>query len=557
MRLQLRRVAYVAVLSSLVVAACTKLPEDYPTPTPLPTPSVSNKPIYTVQRGTIDQVVKSLGRIAANEEAILYFRQGGRLFHLSVDTDQKVKKGDLLAELDSGTLKDQVQVAQVQADIADLKVDQTLGKNIPGQEPASVTSARSAVTKAEADYAKAQDALDSVMVGGSTASDLAAARAGVTAAQAAVRAAEAQVTSAQQALADTLALPRPEDVQAAQSAVEQAKNSLYAVQLSRDSTCGSAGAQSGTCKSGDANVAAQQTAVNAAQAKLDLAKRPATAVQVASAKQAVSTAQSGLSGAQSGVAAAQAKVAALQQGPTAANIDSAKQGVASAQAALDQARTNLDQANGSIAGTSIDVQIARKNADLAKLQLAQLQTQLDEAQLRAPFDGVVTETDAKDGDLILAYTPILTVSNPTKLEIAVELQAADLTNVALGQPTTIVLSAFPTTQLSGKIIRMPSIATGNSPQLPATLRTVRISFPNPPGVVNLGDLANVAIDVQRKEGVLVLPTTALRTFGGRRFVRVQTPDGRDREVDVQIGINDDTNTEITQGLQAGDKVISP
>jgi HlyD family secretion protein len=571
MRLQLRRVAYVAVLSSLVVAACTKLPEDYPTPTPLPTPSVSNKPIYTVQRGTIDQVVKSLGRIAANEEAILYFRQGGRLFHLSVDTDQKVKKGDLLAELDSGTLKDQVQVAQVQADIADLKIDQTLGKNIPGQEPASVTTARSAVTKAEADYAKAQDALDSVMVGGSTASDLAAARAGVTAAQAAVtaaqaavRAAEAQVTSAQQALADTMALPRPEDVQAAQSAVEQAKNSLYAVQLSRDSTCGSAGAQSGTCKSGDANVAAQQTAVNAAQAKLDLAKRPATAVQVASAKQAVSTAQSGLSGAQSGlsgaqsgVAAAQAKVAALQQGPTAANIDSAKQGVASAQAALDQARTNLDQANGSIAGTSIDVQIARKNADLAKLQLAQLQTQLDEAQLRAPFDGVVTETDAKDGDLIQAYTPILTVSNPTKLEIAVELQAADLTNVALGQPTTIVLSAFPTTQLSGKIIRMPSIATGNSPQLPATLRTVRISFPNPPGVVNLGDLANVAIDVQRKEGVLVLPTTALRTFGGRRFVRVQTPDGRDREVDVQIGINDDTNTEITQGLQAGDKVISP
>ena len=91
----------------------------------------------------------------------------------------------------------------------------------------------------------------------------------------------------------------------------------------------------------------------------------------------------------------------------------------------------------------------------------------------------------------------------------------------------------------------------------ANLRTVRINFPDPPGVVNLGDLANVAIDVQRKEGVLVLPTTAIRTFGGRRFVRVVTPDNRHRELDVTAGISDDTNTEITKGLQEGDRVISP
>jgi macrolide-specific efflux system membrane fusion protein len=224
---------------------------------------------------------------------------------------------------------------------------------------------------------------------------------------------------------------------------------------------------------------------------------------------------------------------------------------------LDLARTNLVQAQGAAAGKSIDVQIAQKQADLAKLQLNTLQEQLDEAQLRAPYDGVITETDAKDGDQIQSYTPVITISNPAKLEIAVELQATDLTNVALGQPATIVLSAFPTTKLQGKIIRMPSIATGNSPQLPATLRTVRISFPNPPGVVNLGDLANVAIDVQRKDGVLMIPTTSIRTFGGRRFIQLQEPGNRHREVDIQIGINDDTNTEITQGLQEGDKVISP
>ncbi|HLZ09832.1 MAG TPA: efflux transporter periplasmic adaptor subunit, partial [Chloroflexota bacterium] len=59
------------------------------------------------------------------------------------------------------------------------------------------------------------------------------------------------------------------------------------------------------------------------------------------------------------------------------------------------------------------------------------------------------------------------------------------------------------------------------------------------------------------EGVLILPTTAIRTFGGRRFVRLQTADGTHREVDITVGISDDTNTEITKGLSEGDKVISP
>src|SRR5712692_9843856 len=128
---------HLLVAASLALSACARLPEDYPTPTPIPTPAESNKPVYTVQRGTIDQVVKALGRIAADQEAIAYFRQSGRLFKMYVDTDVKVKQGDLLAELDTGTLKDQVTTAQVQADIANLKVDQAMGKTGTGSEPAA------------------------------------------------------------------------------------------------------------------------------------------------------------------------------------------------------------------------------------------------------------------------------------------------------------------------------------------------------------------------------------------------------------------------------------
>src|SRR5579883_1035365 len=127
-----RLTSVVMIAGMLFTAACTKLPEDYPTPTPFPTPAESNKPVYTVTRGAIEQQVKALGRVAAEQEAVMYFRQAGRLYHIYVQTDQKVKKGDLLAELDTGTLKDQVKIAQAQAEIAQLKVDQAMGKTGSG-----------------------------------------------------------------------------------------------------------------------------------------------------------------------------------------------------------------------------------------------------------------------------------------------------------------------------------------------------------------------------------------------------------------------------------------
>ncbi len=539
MRLPVKSGAYALMVAGMVFTACAKLPEDYPTPTPIPTPAESNKPTYTVQRGTIEQVVKALGRVAANQEDIAYFRQAGRLFKMYVDTDSKVKKGDLLAELDTGTLKDQVNIARVQSEIAQLQVDKAMGKDGTSAEPPAVTTARGDVAKAEANYAQAQDALTKLLTG-STSADRAAATA-------AVSSADAQLQKDRNALTVLKTPPSEAQLTILRASMDKAQAALQRAQAAYDQN------------RWRPDIGTRPEPVALQQATTDYtAAKAAYEVAIAPPKpEDISTLQTQINSDQASLASAQSRLALIEQGPVASDLDSARQGVVSAKSALDVARTNFANAEGAATGKGIDVQIAQKQADLAKLQLDILQQQLQEAQIRASFDGVVTETDAKDGDQIQSYTPVLTLSNPAKLEIAVELQAADLTNVALGQPVTIVLSAFPTAKLVGKVIHMPSIATGNATTLPANLRTVRINFPDPPGVVNLGDLANVAIDVQRKEGVLVLPTTAIRTFGGRRFVRIQTPDNRNREVDVQIGIADDTNTEITKGLQEGDKVISP
>jgi len=529
-----------ALLAAVPLAAgCASLRRELPTPTPIPTPSFANQQVYPVQRGTIEQQVKALGRVVAEQQATLYFRQPGRLYHLHVDVNQTVKKGDLLAEMDVSDLKKQVQAAQIQAQIAELELDKAMGKDVTGTASPAVVAARQAVSQAEAKYAQAQDALDQLLTG--------ATQADLDAAKAAVAAAEAQLQKDQAALTLLQAGPTPDELTILRAKVDKARAALQQAQAAYDRV-----KLLPDVAARPESAALQQATIdyNAAQAAYDQAVAGPRPDDVKTLQQQIASDQKALD-------AARAHLAQLQAGPTAADVAAARQNVASARAALDAARANLAAALGAAAGTSVDIQIARKQAEIARLQLETLQHQLDDAQLRAPFDGVITDVGAQDGDDLQAYAPVVSIANPARLLVAVELQASDLAQVALGMPATIVFNAYPTAKLEGKVVRMPSITTGNTANLPSNLRTVDVSFPRPPGPVNLGDLANVTIDVQRKEGVLLVPTATIISAAGKTYVHVVSPGGVTKEVIIKTGISNPDYTEVQEGLQEGMKVLLP
>jgi len=59
-----------------------------------------------------------------------------------------------------------------------------------------------------------------------------------------------------------------------------------------------------------------------------------------------------------------------------------------------------------------------------------------------------------------------------------------------------------------------------------------------------------------KDDVLWLPPLAVRDFGGRRFVVIEE-NGRQRRVDVTVGIQSADRVEIVSGLEEGQVVLSP
>ena len=68
--------------------------------------------------------------------------------------------------------------------------------------------------------------------------------------------------------------------------------------------------------------------------------------------------------------------------------------------------------------------------------------------------------------------------------------------------------------------------------------------------------ANVRIVTATKEQVLLVPNTALLPKGAGHAVQVPNADGSTREVDVQTGLTDGSETEIVGGLKEGDRVIA-
>ena len=122
--------------------------------------------------GTLSATINSAGNVAAHQVADLTFGQSGIVRKVNVKVGDRVKAGDVLAELDTATLSLQLRNAQVNLKIAQDKLAQTRN---PSTEQ-DIASARARLDSAQAAYDK--------LAAGPSQSDLASAQASLASAQA-------------------------------------------------------------------------------------------------------------------------------------------------------------------------------------------------------------------------------------------------------------------------------------------------------------------------------------------------------------------------------------
>jgi RND family efflux transporter MFP subunit len=217
---------------------------------------------------------------------------------------------------------------------------------------------------------------------------------------------------------------------------------------------------------------------------------------------------------------------------------------------LDKARTELD--------------VARANVTLTKAQLAQAEERvralkISEGYTRiyAPISGYVSAVTTQQGETVvagLAAVNLITILDPTRLEMWIYVDETDVGRVKPGLPVEYRVDAYRDRKFPGKIA-MISPEPEVIENIVYYLAIVRLT-PEDALVLKPEMTTHVRIIIDEKTNVLVVPNAAVRFEEGRNVVYLRL-NGREERRAVETGIRDDTYTEIRSGLAAGDRVVVP
>jgi hypothetical protein len=196
----------------------------------------------------------------------------------------------------------------------------------------------------------------------------------------------------------------------------------------------------------------------------------------------------------------------------------------------------------------------------ARYAVEKLRQEIAEAQIIAPFDGILLSLSLTPGQAVNGYQPVASVADASVLEISADLLSNQLQELVEGMPVTFVLSSRPGQSLNGTIRRLPyPFGSGGSGQtIEEKDKSTRIAIEQlaQDDVYALGDLVRVTAEVERAQAVLWLPPQAIRNFSGRLFAVVQDGDVQ-RRVDVRIGVEAADRVEILEGIEEGQVVVGP
>ncbi len=181
-------------------------------------------------------------------------------------------------------------------------------------------------------------------------------------------------------------------------------------------------------------------------------------------------------------------------------------------------------------------------------------------QVTAPISGTVTNITYVPGMVLAEQTSttsnsnqrVAIIQNSGTPSITVNLSEVDVSKVKLDQAATVTLDSIFGKTFAGKVVTVDKIGTvtSNVTNYPAIIQFDTTSdqiFPN------MAASANIIIDT--KDDVLTVPTAAVQTQNGQSQVRI-LKNGQPQQVNVEVGLSSDTQTEIVSGLSEGEDVIT-
>src|ERR1035437_500314 len=457
-----------------------------------------------VSVGNVVETVSVTGHVLPVGKADLSFEKSGVVGAINVKVGDHVKKGTVLASLDSSL--DRASLASAQAKLADMT--RSLRPEEFAADEAKVTSAQVALNNAE------QDAIN------------------------ASRQAYVQVQGAINNYADVF-FTNPQTINPTitiQTPSQAFQTSINSERITVSGTLSSWKADIDTASSSDLLVRASSymNSVKVFMSDLSAVVNSLSPGSSGLSQQAINAYLASVNSAMTGLNNAIATVTAAKTGlaNASSNLDSAK-----SQFTLDKARSSPE----SVAAQSAQVALA--------------QASFDQDSIVSPIDGIVSKASPNIGEFVPAGQAEFGVINDSIYKIESYVPEADIAKVSISNSAAVTLDAY------GPNINFPAKVTNIDPAQ-TTLEgvptyKVTLYFDESDSRILSGMTANTEILTHEADNVLYVPYRSVVSGNGSSIVRVLRSDGKNFDgVTVKTGLRGSDGTiEILSGLVLGQSVI--
>lgn len=458
------------------------------------------------------------------------------------------------SDLDTHSAEQQIQTARLQL----AKAEAELQKLQSGPAPDDLRAAERELMNAQTSYARAVSEVERLSRPDPLA--LSAAEREVQRAELSLRSAQAMKTNDRSSrVQKEVAIQNAQaDLQAARERLNQVRQGPPAIEV----------------EAARRNMIAARSEVEAARGRLETVQRGPDPLTIEQAKAAVETARIGVQQAEARAATlmagpseeqaarlaltvqqtqlalenARAALAELNARPTKNELREAEDRLAAAQSAFERAQADAEAEPVVETDTSsYDLQVLERNVAQDRAQVEQLERQLAQTRLRAPFAGTVSSVKVRPGDPFEAERAVLTLAKPGAPVLRADISERDAMRLAAGQRAVVRLEGVEGGEFDAAV---DAILEGEN----SVGRTVQLSAIWPEPSPNIGTPVQIVITLREKDNVLLVPQKAIRSAGARRFVEVV--DGQNRTMtDVEVGIVSNGQAEIVSGLRQDQLVL--
>ncbi len=214
----------------------------------------------------------------------------------------------------------------------------------------------------------------------------------------------------------------------------------------------------------------------------------------------------------------------------------------------------LEAADETFEKTMESIELAGQSVTLAEQSLGNAEKNIEEASIIAPFDGIVAAVGAKAGDTILTTTTMIYLIDPSSLELIIEIDEMDITEIKLGQKAIVGVDSLPNDTFTGTVTSIYPVPTSGTG---IVSYNIRINFDDLiDNRLMIGMNASADIVIDERSNALLIPNEALETDSDGRHVTRVTVNEEVEERQVVIGISDGRQTEIISGLSEGEIVLT-